>query len=190
MTIRCRQSLTQYVFTARRYASVIPYLCLSVSVYHKSKLLDVSSRFLDISKKIRVLTSGTLPQTLYWEKISPWQIDHVVTLTTIAAPFAWQSILYTRGARRLLHFRQSYCSNSITLTCCGFVVQLVPQLYSSWQDFDWHRASHGWLSSRVVSMLDSGAVGPGFISQPRRCRVTVLGKLFTPVVPLFTKQPS
>ena len=29
-------------------------------------------------------------------------------------------------------------------------------------------------------MLDSGAEGPGFKSQPRRCRVTVLGKLFTP----------
>ena len=29
-------------------------------------------------------------------------------------------------------------------------------------------------------MLDSGAVGPGFKSQRRRCRVTVLGKLFTP----------
>jgi len=28
---------------------------------------------------------------------------------------------------------------------------------------------------------------PGFKSQPRRCRVTVLGKLFTPIVPLFTK---
>jgi len=26
-------------------------------------------------------------------------------------------------------------------------------------------------------VLDSGAVGPGFKSQPRRCRVTVLGKL-------------
>jgi len=26
----------------------------------------------------------------------------------------------------------------------------------------------------------------GFKSQPRRCRVTVLGKLFTPIVPLFT----
>jgi len=25
----------------------------------------------------------------------------------------------------------------------------------------------------VVSVLDSGAVGPGFKSQPRRCRVTV-----------------
>ena len=28
-------------------------------------------------------------------------------------------------------------------------------------------------------MLDSGAVGPGFKSQTRRCRVTVLGKLLT-----------
>jgi len=45
-----------------------------------------------------------------------------------------------------------------------------------------------WLSSRVVSVLDSDAEGPGFQSQPRRCQVTVLGKLFTPVVPLFTKQ--
>ena len=41
---------------------------------------------------------------------------------------------------------------------------------------------------RVVSVLDSSAVGPGFKSQPRRCRVTLLGKLFTPIVPLFTKQ--
>ena len=33
----------------------------------------------------------------------------------------------------------------------------------------------GWLGSRVVSVLDSGAEGPGFKSQPRRCRVTFLG---------------
>ena len=46
----------------------------------------------------------------------------------------------------------------------------------------------GRLGSRVVSVLDSGAEGPGFKSQPRRCRVTVIGKLFTPIVPLFTKQ--
>jgi len=45
-----------------------------------------------------------------------------------------------------------------------------------------------WLGSRVVSVLDSGAVRPGFKSQPRRCRVTVLGKLFTSIVHLFTKQ--
>ena len=31
-------------------------------------------------------------------------------------------------------------------------------------------------------MLDSGAEGLGFKSQSRRCRVTVLGKLFTPIV--------
>jgi len=48
----------------------------------------------------------------------------------------------------------------------------------------------GWLGSRVVSVLDSGAEGPGFKSQPRRCRVTVLGKLFTPIVPLFAKQQN
>ena len=50
--------------------------------------------------------------------------------------------------------------------------------------------SRGWLGSRVVSVLDSGAEGPGFKSQPRRCRVTVLGKLFTPIVLLFTKQQN
>ena len=48
--------------------------------------------------------------------------------------------------------------------------------------------SVGWLGSRVVIVLDSGAEGPEFKSQPLRCRVTVLGKLFTPIVPLFTKQ--
>jgi len=41
----------------------------------------------------------------------------------------------------------------------------------------------GWLGIPVVSVLDSGAEGPGFKSQSRRCRVTVLGKLFTPIVP-------
>ena len=46
------------------------------------------------------------------------------------------------------------------------------------------------LGSRVVSVLDSGAEGPGFKSQPRRCRVTVLGKLLTPILPLFTKQQN
>jgi len=49
---------------------------------------------------------------------------------------------------------------------------------------------NGWLGSRVVSVLDSGAEGPGSNSQSRRCRVTVLGKLFTPIVPLFTKQQN
>jgi len=50
-----------------------------------------------------------------------------------------------------------------------------------------HSFRDGWLGSRVVSVF-SGAEGPGFKSQPRRCRVTVLGKRFTPIVPLFTEQ--
>ena len=37
-------------------------------------------------------------------------------------------------------------------------------------------------------MLDSGAVRHGFTSKLRRCRVTVLGRLFTHIVPLFTQQ--
>jgi len=48
----------------------------------------------------------------------------------------------------------------------------------------------GWLGSRVVIVLDSGAEGPRYKSQPRRCRVTVLGKLLTLTVPLFTKQQN
>jgi len=46
----------------------------------------------------------------------------------------------------------------------------------------------GWLGSRVVSVLDSSAGGPEFKLQPRRCWVTALGKLFTPIVPLFIKE--
>ena len=49
-------------------------------------------------------------------------------------------------------------------------------------------SSREWFGSRVVRVWNSGAEGPGFKSQSRRCRVTVLGNLFTPIVPLFTKQ--
>jgi len=45
-----------------------------------------------------------------------------------------------------------------------------------------------WLGIRVDSVLDSGTVGPELTLQPQCCRVTVLGKLFTPILPLFTKQ--
>ena len=52
----------------------------------------------------------------------------------------------------------------------------------------WSYGNARWLGSRVVSVLDSGAVGSRFKSQPWHCWGTVLGKLFTPIVPLFTKQ--
>ena len=43
----------------------------------------------------------------------------------------------------------------------------------------------GWLGSRVVNVLDSGAEGSGFKSQSRRCRVTLVGKLFAPIVSVY-----
>jgi len=86
------------------------------------------------------------------------------------------------------------------VTCRSYSVSIV---YSSLDDFYiinfmffLHFIPHtshqfiGWLGSRVVSVLDSGAEGPGYKSQSRRCRVTALGKLFTPIVPLFTKQQN
>jgi len=39
----------------------------------------------------------------------------------------------------------------------------------------------------VVSVPDSGSEEHGFESQSRRCRVTVLGKLFAPSVPESTQ---
>jgi len=56
--------------------------------------------------------------------------------------------------------------------------------WSLWPHFFWptcYSVTEGWLGSRVVSVLDSGAEGTGFKSQPRRCWVTDLGKLFTPL---------
>jgi len=59
-----------------------------------------------------------------------------------------------------------------------------------YRPFVWDYPDEGLLGSRVVIVLDSGAKGPEFKLQSRRCRVTVLGKLFTPIVPLFTKQQN
>ena len=63
--------------------------------------------------------------------------------------------------------------------------------FSRWRNFTRFSITKyeaGCLGSRVVNVQDSGAEGPGFKSQPLRCRITVLGKLFTPIMPLFTKQ--
>ena len=55
---------------------------------------------------------------------------------------------------------------------------------------NWDQLRNPTLSNRVVSMLDSGTEWPGCKLQSLHCRVTVLGKLFTPIVPLFTKQQN
>jgi len=64
----------------------------------------------------------------------------------------------------------------------------LPQNLDQFSRFYMAHGPHG--VARVVSVLDSGAEGPGFKSQSRRCRVTVFGKLFTPIVPLFTNQQN
>ena len=46
------------------------------------------------------------------------------------------------------------------------------------------------MFSRVVSVLNSGAEGPGSKRSRVAVGVTVLGKLFTLIVPLFTKQQN
>jgi len=50
--------------------------------------------------------------------------------------------------------------------------------------------AYEWLGSRLVSVLDSSAEGPGFKSQSRRCRVIVLGKLLTLIKQQNWQQPS
>ena len=74
-------------------------------------------------------------------------------------------------------------SSSIEVVVVAITIQMLCYLISD-------TAQLAWLHSRVVSVLDTGAEGPGFKSQSRRCRVTVLGKLFTHIVPLFTKQKN
>ena len=87
--------------------------------------------------------------------------------------------LHTVAQCSIVHINISINSSSVTDT-----------VRTHYELFTLYSSLPGWLGSWVVSVLDSGAEGPGFKSQPRRCRVTVLGKLFTPIVSLFTKQQN
>ena len=63
------------------------------------------------------------------------------------------------------------------------VAQAPPLLGSrSRKPFPQIKIYHYTPVAEVVSVLNSGAKGPGFKSQPRRSPVTVLGKVFTPIV--------
>jgi len=96
--------------------------------------------------------------------------------TPVAGAIYWEKSLFHRMKRTILRFMTL---EAMMQTDQGKAVSFV---FFSVQ-FQIER-----VGSRVVSVLDTGSEGPGFKSQPRRCRVTVLGKLFTPIVPLFTKQ--
>jgi len=79
------------------------------------------------------------------------------------------------------YYLQCYCCLTVVLRDL-FLVFLLSIL--------WFSINKSWLGGRVVSVMDSGSEEHGFESQSRRCRVTVLGKLFTPIVPLLTKQQN
>ena len=110
------------------------------------------------------------------------------------AAYTRHNRLYNGFDNRLHRVVYCPCSNlpvgPISCTTCCIVrtlFRLYPLLRCITTIYNVYN-SRGWLGSRVVSVLDSGVEGPGFKSQRRRCLVTVLGKLFTPIVPLFTKQ--
>ena len=102
---------------------------------------------------------------------------------------AWPTSNELRSERTIMNISGDSCSRNMYGLCR-------PQSQTHTPAFSLHTrlftnpTFQGWLGSRVVSVLDLGAVGPGFKSKPRRCRVTVLGKLFTSTVPLFTKQQN
>ena len=85
------------------------------------------------------------------------------------------------------------CGVSVIAKLAPYVSNLPHFVYSSSRvmlSFELPPNGRECLSSRVVNVLYSGAEGPGFKSLQRHCWVTVLGKLLTLIVPLFTKQQN
>ena len=84
------------------------------------------------------------------------------------------------------HATRDYCSCSRPITPTRYTLTTHNHwaLSMKWNKCEINVSCSIWVArySRVFCVLDSGAEGPGFKSQPRRCRVTVLGKLFTPIV--------
>jgi len=84
-----------------------------------------------------------------------------------------------RAHLSLIHSSWTEQNSSSNHMYCNGIVQLQLANYCSffvlWSSF-YLRYVHNtceWLGSRVVSVLDSGAEGPGFKSRSRRCRVSL-----------------
>ena len=80
------------------------------------------------------------------------------------------------GKCQTLHLGR--CNEGVSHTSLDVAIPCVSTVKDFGITIDLHL---DWLGTRVVSVLDSVAEGPGFKSQPRRCRVAVLGKLFTSI---------
>ena len=80
-------------------------------------------------------------------------------------PFECTSALYTMYACKLTYVSGS-ATTLLDIHCVSFIFLCLVSLL-------------GWLGSRVVSVLDSGAEGSGFKSQSRRCRVSLRQTVYT-----------
>jgi len=111
-----------------------------------------------------------------------------VTVKYVDIQMKYFNLFFSRGSiskpvkitekKRIIHFFRKILLLLLHLPVCFTALYIY--IYSFFLNF----------TSRVVSVLDSGVEGRGFKSQSRRCQVTVLGKLFTPIMPLFTKQQN
>jgi len=91
---------------------------------------------------------------------------------TTKYPTSRCAIIYATRLKTELLRRNGLCS--VELGRWDSSISVLPTAYAEITN---RTNTRGWLGSRVVSVLDSGVEGPGFKSQPRRCRVTVLGWL-------------
>ena len=99
-------------------------------------------------------------------------------------PTADESILRPRFRRDALPLRTSLQPRPAAVCCLHCQLEELPPKFSRPLGKSTEKGQFwgillltvlGWLGSQVVSVLDSGAVGPEFKSQSRRRRVTVLG---------------
>ena len=91
-------------------------------------------------EKIRVLLCGTLPQTLDLENFAN-QIDRVVNKTRRRSSLLTTPRLY--DSRRVVAVYDTSVNRNPLTPLLQFVVDLLYNLWNSWQDFDWHGASRG-----------------------------------------------
>jgi len=90
--------------------------------------------------------------------------------------------VHSKQTRIILFRHNRDCAMHTNLTLADDKqVRAPPIRYDTRHEMLFERALNGRHKS-----AQSAAEGPGFRSQSRRCRVTVLGKLLTPIV--FTKQ--
>jgi len=126
--------------------------------------------------------SGSSLCRLSWKRGHYTDVVVVVVVTGVTQQ--WLCVLQsnTSGKWEATHMNSSEGENIMFLSSTILEGPVEVGLYMHC------KPDSGWLSIQVVSVLNSGTVGPGLKSQPRWCQVTVLGKLFTPIVPPFTKQ--